>query len=73
MRRFGSLGLSPAQQQRIQSMVAAFSQTHPAGSPLDPAAMRQLRDGVRSVLTPQQIGMLEQMNQGHGGGYRRCP
>ncbi|MBV8373292.1 MAG: hypothetical protein JOY69_08515, partial [Candidatus Eremiobacteraeota bacterium] len=43
MRRFGPLGLVPAQQQRIESLVDGFAQTHPAGSPLDPAAMHQLR------------------------------
>lgn len=73
MRHFSSLGLGPQQQQRIQSMVEAFSRTHPAGSPLDPAAMRQLHDEVRSVLTPQQLAMLQQERRGGGGGgMRRC-
>ncbi|MEO6835958.1 MAG: hypothetical protein ABI231_08640 [Candidatus Tumulicola sp.] len=73
MRRFTSLGLMPQQQQRIQSLVDAFSRMHPAGSPLDPAAMRELRDQVRGVLTPQQLAMLEQENRGRGGGPHRCP
>lgn len=73
MRHFASLGLAPQQQQRIQSLVDAFSRMHPAGSPLDPTAMRQLHEQVRAVLTPQQLAMLEQEHQGHGGGMRRCP
>ncbi len=72
MRRFSSLGLMPQQQQRIQSMIDAFSRTHPAGSPLDQSAMRQLHDEVRGVLTPQQLAMLQQEHRGHGG-QRRCP
>jgi hypothetical protein len=71
MRRFSPLGLMPGQQQRIQSMVDAFSRMHPAGSPLDPTAMRQLHDEVRSVLTQQQLALLEQEHHGQGG-QRRC-
>ena len=73
MHRFGPLGLAPAQQQRIESMVAGFSQMHPAGSPLEPAAMHQLRDEVRSVLTPQQLAMLEQENRNRAPGPHPCP
>ncbi len=71
MRRFSPLGLMPGQQQRIQSLIEAFSRTHPAGSPLDPTAMRQLHDEVRGVLTPQQLAMLQQEHHGQGG-MRRC-
>lgn len=63
MRRFESLGLSPQQQQQIQSLIAQFSQTHPAGSPLDPEAMRQLRENLLAVLTPQQRDALTQENE----------
>jgi Spy/CpxP family protein refolding chaperone len=74
MRRFGSLGLTPDQQQRIQGLVDQFSQAHPAGSPLDPAAMRQLREQARSLLTPQQLAMLQQENEERGGEHpHRCP
>jgi hypothetical protein len=72
MRRYSSLGLTSDQQQRIQSLVGAFSQAHPAGSPFDPAAMRGLHDQVRSVLTPQQLALLEQQNHEHAM-PRRCP
>lgn len=63
MRRFASLGLSPQQQQQIQSLVAQFSQTHPAGSPLDPEAMRTLRQSMLAVLTPQQRDTLRQEDE----------
>lgn len=72
MRRFSPLGLAPGQQQRIQSLVDGFSRTHPAGSPFDPAAMHQLRDEVRGVLTPQQLAMLEQEHRGGSGAGHRC-
>jgi hypothetical protein len=72
MRRFAPLGLNPNQQRQIQSSVDAFSQVHPAGSPLDQAAMHGLRDQVRGVLTPQQLALLEQQNHGHGMPHR-CP
>jgi hypothetical protein len=72
MRRFAPLGLAPGQQQRIQSLVDGFSRTHPAGTPLDPAAMHQLRDEVRGVLTPQQLAMLEQEHRGGSGAGHPC-
>jgi hypothetical protein len=72
MRRFAPLGLTADQQQRIRSMIAAFSQTHPAGSPFDPSAMHELRDQVRGVLTPQQLASLEQENHAREM-PRRCP
>jgi len=70
MRHLSPLGLMPGQQQRIQSYIEAFSRTHPAGSPLEPGAMRQLHDEVRSVLTPQQLAMLQQEHHGQGGMHR---
>jgi Spy/CpxP family protein refolding chaperone len=72
MSRFASLGLAPGQRQQIESLTDAFSRVHPAGSPFDPAAMRELRDQVRGVLTPQQLAMLQQQNHGHGTPHR-CP
>jgi hypothetical protein len=72
MRRFASLGLSPDQQQRIQSLIGAFSQAHPAGSPFDSPAMHELRDQVRGVLTPQQLTLIEQQNHEHAMPHR-CP
>jgi hypothetical protein len=72
MRRFAALGLMPDQQQRIESLIDAFSRVHPAGSPFDPAAMRGLRDDVRGVLTPQQLALLEQQNHQRATPHR-CP
>jgi hypothetical protein len=72
MRRYSSLGLTPDQQQRIQSLVGAFSQAHPAGSPFDPPAMRDLHEQVRGVLTPQQLASLEQQNRDRPKPHR-CP
>jgi hypothetical protein len=62
----------PAQQQQIQSMIDAFSRVHPAWSPFDPAAMHQLHDEVRGVLTPQQVASLEQEYHGQAAPHR-CP
>jgi hypothetical protein len=73
MRRYSSLGLSPDQQQRIQSLIDGFSQTHPAGSPLDPEAMRGLHEQVRGVLTPQQLTLLDQQNRDRPREPHRCP
>lgn len=77
MRRLESLGLSPQRQQQIQSLIAQFSQTHPAGSPLDPDAMRALRQSIFAVLTPQQRDTLSQENDQRraemGGGGERQP
>jgi Spy/CpxP family protein refolding chaperone len=77
MRRFGSLGLSSQQQQQIQSLIAQFSQAHPAGSPLDRDAMRQLRQSTLAVLTPQQRDTLSQETEQRraemgGGEHQPC-
>lgn len=79
MRRFGSLDLSPQQQQQIQSLIAQFSQTHPAGSPLDRDAMRQLHQSILAILTPQQRDTLSQETEqrraemgGSGGEHQPC-
>ena len=72
MRHFAPLGLAPAQQQQIQSLINGFAQTHPAGTPLNVPAMRQLHQQVRAVLTPQQISMLEQENRGRTGAPHPC-
>ncbi len=75
MRRLSSLGLSAQQQNQIQSLIVQFSQTHPAGSSLDFNAMRQLRQSVLAVLTPQQRDTLRQENeqrQSEGGEHQHC-
>lgn len=73
MRHFAPLNLTQPQQQQIQSIIGAFSQTHPAGSPLNVPAMHQLRDEVRGVLTPQQLTLLEQINHERPPAQHRCP
>jgi hypothetical protein len=78
MRRFGALGLNQQQQQQIQSQIAQFSQAHQAGSPLDADAMRQLRQSLLAVLTPQQRDTLQQETEqrrsetGAGGEHQPC-
>jgi Spy/CpxP family protein refolding chaperone len=53
-KRFGSLNLSGDQQQRIQSLINQYSQSHPEGSPRDPGAARDFRRQLMGVLTPDQ-------------------
>jgi Spy/CpxP family protein refolding chaperone len=53
-KRFGRLNLSGDQQQRIQSLINQYSQSHPEGSPLDPGAARDFRRQLMGVLTPDQ-------------------
>lgn len=54
MRRFGSVGLTPQQQSQIQSIIARYSQAHPAGTPLDMPATREMRQDVFAVLSQAQ-------------------
>ncbi|HTU81317.1 MAG TPA: hypothetical protein VMF61_04255 [Candidatus Acidoferrales bacterium] len=76
LRRFGPAGLTSQQQQQIQQMVGQYSQAHPAGSPVDRPAMKQLRRSIVAMLTPQQQQALEQAREAarqngggmHGGG-----
>ena len=84
MRRFGNLNLSGDQQQRIQSLINQYSQTHPAGSPPDREANRELRRQMMGVLSSDQQNQFrqemrqrreemmqrrEQMQQGPNGQY----
>lgn len=76
MRRMASLGLTPQQQGQIQALIGQWSQTHPAGSPLDLAAMRQLRQSVMAILTPQQVEAYRQereQQRSEASGHPRCP
>ena len=59
-KRLSNLNLSGDQQQRIQSMINQYSQTHPEGSPRDPGAARELRRQVMGVLTNDQQNQLRQ-------------
>ena len=53
-RRLGGLNLSGDQQQRIQSMINQYAQSHPQGSPRDPGAERAFRHQLMGVLSPDQ-------------------
>jgi hypothetical protein len=76
MRRFASLGLTPQQQSQIQALIGQYSQAHPAGSPLDMEANRQLRQSILAVLTPQQVEAYRQERQqqrSEAPQHQRCP
>lgn len=68
MRRLAPANLTPQQQAQIQNLVAAYSQAHPAGSPVDRSAMRQLREQVQGLLSPAQQQAIEAARGSHGGG-----
>lgn len=53
-KRFGNLNLSGDQQQRIQSIIHQYAQSHPAGSPRDRDSNRQLRQQIMSQLNGDQ-------------------
>jgi Spy/CpxP family protein refolding chaperone len=58
-----NLELTPQQEDQIKSLVQAYRQAHPRGSQPDPAARKQLRDQILSLLTPEQRAQLEQEMQ----------
>jgi Spy/CpxP family protein refolding chaperone len=76
MKRFGHMNLSGDQQQRIQSMVEQYSQSHPAGSPIDRNAGKELHRQIMGVLSSDQQNQYQQerqarraqMQQRHGQG-----
>ena len=72
MRHFAPLNLTQQQQQQIQSIVDAFGRMHPAGSPRDAAAMYDMHQRVRGVLSPQQLSMLERINHERPPMQHRC-
>lgn len=53
-KRLGNLNLSNDQQQRIQSLIHQYAQTHPEGSPRDRDANRQLHQQLMGVLSSDQ-------------------
>jgi hypothetical protein len=75
VRRLGPANLTQQQQAQIQQLVATYSQAHPAGSPLDRAAMRDLRARVMALLTPAQMQAVEAATEANrnGGGHQRRP
>lgn len=63
MKVLSGLGLSSDQQQKIQSPFDSYAQAHPAGSPDDPQAKRELRSQILAVLTPAQQAQFDQQMQ----------
>jgi hypothetical protein len=59
-RQMQNLNVTGQQQQQITSLINTYSQQHPEGSPVDRAAMKQLRQEIMSVLTPAQQAQYEQ-------------
>jgi hypothetical protein len=59
-RMFQSLGITGQQQTQITSLINTFAQSHPEGSPRDRKGMKELRDQILSLLTPQQQSQFEQ-------------
>jgi Spy/CpxP family protein refolding chaperone len=75
MRHFETLALSPQQQSQIQALIHQYSLAHPAGSPFDYLANRELHEQIRGILTPQQLQMLAQLHaerRAGGGEHPRC-
>jgi Spy/CpxP family protein refolding chaperone len=59
-RQMQDLNVTTAQQSQITTLINTYSQAHPEGSPRDRASMKQLREEILSVLTPQQQAQYEQ-------------
>jgi hypothetical protein len=66
-RKMRKLNLSGDQQQRIQSMIHQYSQSHPEGTPRGHGAMRELRQQLMGTLTPDQQNQFRQMMHAHRG------
>ncbi|MBV8198133.1 MAG: hypothetical protein JO263_08355 [Candidatus Eremiobacteraeota bacterium] len=62
-RRMHGLNLSSDQQQRMQSLIHQYSQTHPEGSAPDRASSRELHRQLMGMLTPDQRNYLRQLRQ----------
>jgi hypothetical protein len=59
-RQFANLGITGQQQAQITSLINSFAQSHPEGSPRDRRGMKELRQEILSILTPQQQAQYEQ-------------
>ena len=59
-RQFANLGITGQQQAQITSLINSFAQSHPQGSPRDRKGMKELRQEILSILTPQQQAQYEQ-------------
>jgi hypothetical protein len=65
MKRLGKLNLSGDQQQKIQSMIDQYSQSHPEGSPRDRQATQDLRRQILGVLTTDQQSQYREQVREH--------
>lgn len=69
--------LTPDQHEKMKALMDQFHQAHPAGSPPDPAARKQLHEQMMAILTPAQQAQvkanMEKMKSEHpmgpGPGY----
>jgi hypothetical protein len=66
-RKMRNLNLSGDQQQRIQSLIHDYSQSHPEGTPRGHGAMRELRRQLMGTLTSDQQNQFRQMTRAHRG------
>ncbi|HLX26580.1 MAG TPA: hypothetical protein VKR05_06270, partial [Candidatus Cybelea sp.] len=64
-KRLHKLNLSNDQQQRMQSIIHDYSQSHPEGSPRGHGAMRELRQQLMGTLTPDQQNEFRQQMRAH--------
>jgi Spy/CpxP family protein refolding chaperone len=62
-RLLNGLNLSSQQHNQIQTLLDQYAQAHPAGSPRDRQASRQLRDQIFGILTPDQQAQVRQTMQ----------
>ena len=69
MRMMRGLNLTDAQKAQLKQIHEQFRQSHPAtaGQRPDPQAMKQLRDQMMNVLTPQQRAKLQTEMQQRAG------
>ena len=65
-----SVGLSATQHQQIRSLYQNFRSQHPKGTKPGKAAMKQLREQIIAVLTPQQKQQLHAYIRSHRGANR---
>jgi len=70
-KRFGNLNLSGDQQQRIQSIIHQYAQSHPEGSPRDPQANRDLRRQIMAQLNTDQQNQYRQERRAMRGQMRQ--
>jgi hypothetical protein len=70
-KRTRDLNLSSDQQQRMQSLIDQYAQTHPAGSPRDVAGSRQLHQQLLGLMTSDQQNQFRQEGQARRAAMRQ--